>query len=361
MFSFIINKELISERRRMIPLTAGLCQSDNAESAQISRWQNELSRAINTPLELLAAVGLSPTDIPGGIEAHSPFPLRVPRGYVARMRTGDASDPLLLQVLPRRQESARQPGFLLDPVGDDAATASPGLLHKYHGRVLLIATGACPIHCRYCFRRHFPYAEHRPDDRRWQSAVDYIAAHPEVNEVILSGGDPLSLNTRRLTEITDALRTIPHLQRLRIHSRMPIVLPQRIDSELQAWLAELPWQTVLVNHCNHANEIDHQVREAFSALGQLGVTLLNQAVLLKSVNDNADAQSALSETLFASGVLPYYLHLLDPVQGAAHFDVEEKTAMAIIGAMRRHLPGYLVPRLVREQAGAPHKTPIADR
>jgi EF-P beta-lysylation protein EpmB len=345
----------------MIPLTASICQSDDEESAQIDGWQAELARAINQPHELLAVLGLSATDIVGGIEEGHNFPLRVPRGYVARMQSGDASDPLLLQVLPRRLESAAQPGFLRDPVGDDAAAVRPGLLHKYHGRVLLVATGACPIHCRYCFRRHFPYAEHRPDDRHWQSSVDYIAAHPEVNEVILSGGDPLSLSTQRLRDITNALRDIPHLQRLRIHSRMPIVLPQRIDTAFLAWLAELPWQTVLVNHCNHANEIDAGVQKALAALQQRGVTLLNQAVLLKDVNDNADALCALSEALFASGVLPYYLHLLDPVQGAAHFDVDENTATAIIAALRSRLPGYLVPQLVREQAGAPNKTPITQR
>lgn len=352
----------------MIPLTASLCQSEyqpdsqseeHSESAEDSLWQKELARAIKDPLELLAAVGLTANDIPGGIDLQQSFPLRVPRGYVARMRKSDPMDPLLLQVLPRQLESAIQPGFLRDPVGDTAAAASPGLLHKYHGRVLLITTGACPVHCRYCFRRHFPYAEHRPDDRQWQSAIDYIAAHPEINEVILSGGDPLSLSTRRLTEITDALRGIPHLQRLRIHSRMPIVLPQRIDNDFLHWLSNLPWQTVLVTHCNHANELDAAVNEALTAMRQRGVTLLNQAVLLKNVNDSVAMQCALSEALFASGVLPYYLHLLDPVQGAAHFDVDQNTGSAIIDAMRCQLPGFLVPQLVREQTGEPHKTPIS--
>ncbi len=345
----------------MIPLTASLCQSDEHESVENSVWQTELARAIKDPAELLAMLGLSAADIPGGIDTQQAFPQRVPRGYVARMQKGNPADPLLLQVLPRGQESTIQAGFLRDPVGDTAATAAPGLLHKYHGRVLLITTGACPVHCRYCFRRHFPYAEHRPGDRQWQAAIEYIAAHPEINEVILSGGDPLSLSTPRLSEITDALRHIPHLQRLRIHSRMPIVLPQRIDNAFLRWLSELPWQTVLVTHCNHANELDTPVLNALAAVRALGVTLLNQAVLLKNINDNLSAQCSLSESLFTAGVLPYYLHLLDPVQGAAHFDVNENAGIALIDAMRCQLPGFLMPQLVREQAGEPHKTPITRR
>lgn len=345
----------------MIPLTASLCQSEVPETAENSPWQRELARAIRDPLELLAAVGLNADAIPGGVDPQQHFPQRVPRGYVARMREADPTDPLLLQVLPRHWESIRQPGFLSDPVGDTAATASPGLLHKYHGRVLLITTGVCPVHCRYCFRRHFPYAEHRPDNRQWQAAIEYIAAHPEVSEVILSGGDPLSLSTPRLTEITDALRHIPHLQRLRIHSRMPIVLPERIDAAFLHWLSALPWQTVLVTHCNHANEVDTEVRAALEALRGRGTTLLNQAVLLKGINDSVSAQCALSEALFAAGVLPYYLHLLDPVQGAAHFNIDDHTGAALIETMRRRLPGFLVPRLVREQAGEPHKTPMGHR
>ena len=343
----------------MIPLTAHFCQSDEGESAQNGNWQSELAQAIRDPLALLAAVGLKAEDIPGGIDTGSSFPLRVPHSYVARMQPGDATDPLLLQVLPRKDETAPQPGFICDPVGDKAAAASPGLLHKYHGRVLLIATGACPIHCRYCFRRHFPYEKHRPDDRQWQHAVEYIATHPGINEVILSGGDPLSLSTRRLSEITDALCNISHLRRLRIHSRLPIVLPSRIDADFLAWLSSLPWQAVLVTHCNHANELGTDVHNALAAIRQTGTTLLNQAVLLKGVNDNTSILAALSEALFAAGVLPYYLHLLDPVQGAAHFDVDETAALSLINTLRKQLPGFLVPQLVREQAGAPHKIPIS--
>jgi len=264
----------------------------------------------------------------------------------------------LLQVLPRSLEWAIQPGFVRDPVGDAAATTRPGLLHKYHGRVLLITTGACPVHCRYCFRRHFPYAKNRPDTHQWTAAAEYIAARPEITEVILSGGDPLSLSTERLSEISDTLSHIPHLRRLRIHTRMPIVLPGRIDSEFLHWLSGLPWQSVLVTHCNHANELSHDVRHALSKLRHIGITLLNQAVLLKNVNDSVPVQCTLSESLFASGVLPYYLHLLDRVQGAEHFDVSETTAVSLMDNIRQQLPGFLVPQLVREITGQPYKTPI---
>ena len=346
----------------MIPLTTSLCQSPTDESDEtpaISRWQQELAHAFKDPAELLAAVKLTADQIPGGIDVNQPFPQRVPHSYVNQMRPGDPADPLLLQVLPRQLESAIQPGFLHDPVGDTAAAAIPGLLHKYHGRVLLITTGACPIHCRYCFRRHFPYADNRPDDRQWRAAVDYIATNPEINEVILSGGDPLSLSTQRLAEITAALHEIPHLQRLRIHTRMPIVLPSRIDDEFLSWLSGLPWQTVLVTHCNHANELSDEVQCALNKIRSTGTTLLNQSVLLKAVNDNVDTLCQLSEALFASGVLPYYLHLLDRVQGAAHFDVSESSAHYLMDGVRRRLPGFLVPQLVRETAGKPYKEPIA--
>ncbi len=344
----------------MIPLTASLCQSDANESAENSLWQKELARAIKDPLELLAAVGLSADDIPGGISPQHTFPLRVPRNYVARMRTGDPADPLLLQVLPRQRESAIQPDFLLDPVGDHIATVLPGLLHKYHGRVLLITTGACPVHCRYCFRQHFPYTQNRPADPQWTATAKYIAARPEITEVILSGGDPLSLSTKRLSGISNALRHIPHLRRLRIHTRMPIVLPERINDHFLRWLSDLPWQIVLVTHCNHANELGNDVQHALNKLHRIGVTLLNQAVLLKNVNDSVNAQCGLNESLFASGVLPYYLHLLDRVQGAEHFDVPETTAISLMNEIRRRLPGFLVPQLVREIAGEAHKTPIND-
>jgi EF-P beta-lysylation protein EpmB len=318
-----------------------------------------LAEAFRQPEELLAAVGVSPTQFADAIQSENAFPLRVPRGYAARMRHGDAADPLLLQVLSRGIESEIRPDFDLDPVGDGAAKVAPGLLHKYQGRVLLVTTAACPIHCRYCFRRHYPYSEQRAEDRSWRQALDYIAADASIQEVILSGGDPLTLSTARLEEITDGLRNIPHIRRLRIHSRVPIVLPERIDGELLRWLARLPWQTVLVTHCNHPNEVDTTVHHALSQLRALGLTLLNQAVLLRHINDDSNTLTLLSEALFSAGVLPYYLHMLDRVQGAAHFEVETSTALKLMERVRQRLPGFLVPQLVREVAGEPNKLPLS--
>lgn len=338
----------------MIPLSARACQSQQPADT----WQTLLAQAFRCPKDLLAALGLTLAQLPDGLDLHTSFPLRVPRGYAARMRPGDPADPLLLQVLPRGIEALPQPGFLSDPVGDITASATPGLLHKYPGRVLLVTTSACPVHCRYCFRRHFPYAEHRPDNHAWHEAVDYIAADPGIHEVILSGGDPLSLGNDRLVTLTTALATIPHLRRLRIHTRMPVVLPERIEPGLLDWLANLPWPTVMVIHCNHANEIDADVRHALQTLRDTGITLLNQAVLLRNINNNADTLCELSETLFETGVLPYYLHLLDRVHGAAHFELDQTEACRLMTAVQQRLPGFLVPRLVREIAGHPYKVPV---
>jgi EF-P beta-lysylation protein EpmB len=276
------------------------------------------------------------------------------------MKTGDPSDPLLLQVLSRQLEHSDQPGFLLDPVDDGSATASRGLLHKYQGRVLLITTGACPVHCRYCFRRHYPYSDSRPKNGDWSKAMSYIAADPSISEVILSGGDPLSLSNERLLAISDELAEIPHIRRLRIHTRMPIVLPERVDTGFMKWLNGLPWQTIVVTHCNHANEIDEQVSNTLAELTACGATLLNQAVLLKGINDNVPALVNLSEALFKSGTLPYYLHLLDRVAGAAHFEVKKPIAINLINEVQSQLPGYLVPKLVREVVGKPHKIQLFD-
>lgn len=331
----------------MIPLTSTLCQATG--------WKKILTEAIRDPLELLNTVGVDPALLTVPVDLDSAFPLRVPRGYVARMKRGDAHDPLLLQVLPLREERATPPGFVLDPVGDGAATAEPGLLHKYHGRALLVTTGACPVHCRYCFRRHFPYGEAHIGEPEWQRILDYLHQNPSIDELILSGGDPLSLSNERLHGLGARLQTVPHIKRLRIHTRAPIVLPERVDEGLLAWLKSLPWSTVVVVHCNHPNEVDADVTNALHALRRAGVTLLNQSVLLRGINDRAEILTALSETLFEAGTLPYYLHLLDLVQGAAHFDVEECHARAIMDEVRRRLPGYLVPRLVREREGAPYK------
>jgi EF-P beta-lysylation protein EpmB len=275
------------------------------------------------------------------------------------MRRGDPRDPLLRQVLPLAEEHLAAPGFSTDPVGDLAAMASPGVLHKYQGRVLLTATGACAVHCRYCFRRHFPYTESSAGTDHWQAALDYLAQEPSLREVILSGGDPLTLSERRLAEFIRAAAGIAHLERLRIHTRLPVVLPERITPELVRTLSSTRLSTVVVIHANHANEIDDAVIDALAPMRAAGVTLLNQSVLLRDVNDSAGALVALSETLFAAGVLPYYLHLLDRVQGAAHFEVPEDEARALMQQLTSRLPGYLVPRLVREIAGAPAKQVVA--
>ena len=332
---------------------------EKAPIRQAPVWQQELARAVTDPEELLAAVRLGPEWLPAARAAARLFPLRVPHGFVARMRRGDPHDPLLRQVLPLAEECLTAPDFAADPVGDAVAMVVPGVLHKYHGRVLLTATGACAVHCRYCFRRHFPYADANPAADHWQAALGYIAGDASISEVILSGGDPLTLSDRRLRELTDALAAIPHVQRLRIHTRLPVVLPERVDDGLLDWLAGLRQPCVVVVHVNHANELDAAVKAALVRLKDAGVRLLNQSVLLRGVNDNGDALATLSEALFACGVLPYYLHLLDKVQGAAHFDVPEPTAQAFVTDLRGRLPGYLVPRLVRERPGAAAKIPIS--
>lgn len=325
--------------------------------AQRNDWRRGYQELINDPLELLDLLGLQALAgrLPGG--AH-PFPLRVPRGFVARMRHGDPDDPLLRQVLPLDTEFQPQPGFALDAVGDLASSEAPGVLHKYQGRALLIATGSCAIHCRYCFRRHFPYADELAARDGWGPALAALRADPLIEEVLLSGGDPLSLATSKLAQLTRLLADLPQLRRLRIHSRLPVVLPERVDAELLDWIAALPWPLAMVIHANHAQELDASVAAACQALRRAGAQLLNQAVLLRGVNDSVDAQAALSARLFEIGVLPYYLHQLDRVAGAAHFEVDDVRARQIHEQLRRQLPGYLLPRLVRERAGEPYKSPM---
>ncbi|MGM0594648.1 MAG: EF-P beta-lysylation protein EpmB [Pseudomonadota bacterium] len=322
-------------------------------------WKNALAGAVRDPAELLHLLELSPALLPAARQAAEQFPLRAPRSYVACMQKGDPNDPLLRQVLPLGQELAHAVGFDHDPVGDRAAAAAPGVLHKYHGRVLLTATGACAVHCRYCFRRHFPYAEENPARNGWQGILDYLRKHPEVDELILSGGDPLMLDTPQLEQLSRRLEALPQLKRLRLHSRLPVVLPERIDPALRQWLASLPWQGVVVIHANHPNELSPKVADALQALHRTGVTLLNQSVLLRGVNDHADTLTRLHERLFELNVQPYYLHLLDRVAGAAHFECREETATALMERLRATSPGYLVPTLVRERAGEPNKSPIA--
>ncbi|MGH8079175.1 MAG: EF-P beta-lysylation protein EpmB [Lysobacter sp.] len=322
------------------------------------RWQALWRDAVRDPRELLTLLGLDPAALGVSEAAAAQFPLRVPRSFVARMRPGDPTDPLLRQVLPLDEEMRPMPGFSLDAVGDGAAKAGHGVIRKYRGRALLIATGSCAVHCRYCFRRHFPYAEETAAAAGWRDAVAAIAADPGIDEVILSGGDPWSLATPKLVELTDALRPIAHLKRLRIHTRLPVVLPERVDAALSQWLQDLPWPVAVVLHANHANEFDAEVDAAMQRLRVAGATLLNQAVLLRGVNDSVEALAALSERSYAAGVLPYYLHQLDRVQGSAHFEITDEAARALHRALAARISGYLVPKLVREVTGDPGKRPL---
>ena len=340
----------------MIPAAHATLQPVPIQHATVPpRWQQLWREAVRDPRELLSLLGLEHLCVDVSDAAATQFPLRVPRGFIDRMRHGDPNDPLLRQVLPLDDEARIVPGFGLDAVGDTAARAASGLIRKYRGRALLVATGSCAIHCRYCFRRHFPYADETAAAGGWSGAIALIATDASIDEVILSGGDPLSLATSKLAELTDALAAIPHLKRLRIHTRLPTVLPERVDAVLLAWLRALPWPVTVVVHVNHANEFDAQVDAALASLRDAGAILLNQAVLLRGVNDTVDALAELSERGFAAGVLPYYLHQLDRVAGTAHFEVDDARARSLHAALAARLSGYLVPRLVREVAGDPGK------
>jgi len=323
-----------------------------------TRWQQLWRQAVRDPRALLEQLGLDPDELKVSAEAASQFALRVPQGFVDRMRHGDRHDPLLRQVLPITDELQVVPGFSLDAVGDGLAKKATGVIQKYRGRALLVTTGSCAINCRYCFRRHFDYGTENAAREGWREAVEAIAQDPDIDEVILSGGDPLSLATHKLVELTHALKQIPHLRRLRIHSRLPVVLPERVDDELVQWLAGLPWPVAFVIHANHANEFDAAVDAAMARLRAAGATLLNQAVLLRGVNDSIEALQALSERSFAAGVLPYYLYQVDRVEGVAHFEVSDETAKALHAQLMARLSGYLVPKLVREIAGDSSKRPV---
>lgn len=318
-------------------------------------WQLELARAVRSADELLRLLDIDPA-VCRVRPLVDDFPLRVPRGFVARMARGDRNDPLLRQVLPVDAETRQVAGFATDPLQEHAAMPVPGLLHKYRGRALLTVTGACAVHCRYCFRRHFPYSDASPTGTRLAEAADYLAQHPDIHEIILSGGDPLSLTDQRLAVLGEQLSALPQLRILRLHTRMPIVLPERVDAGLLAWIGGLRFRVVVVVHCNHPNEIDAGVTAAMQRLAQAGVTLLNQSVLLRGINDDAATLIRLSEALFAAGILPYYLHRLDRVQGAAHFEVDTARACALHREVHAALPGYLVPRLVAEIPGTAGKT-----
>lgn len=321
-------------------------------------WLAQLADVVTSPDELLHLLNVdADANLLAGRDAKRLFALRVPRAFIARMEPGNPNDPLLRQVLTSQEEFITAPGFSTDPL-EEQHSVVPGLLHKYSNRALLLVKGGCAVNCRYCFRRHFPYAENQGNKRNWQTALEYIVAHPELDEIIFSGGDPLMAKDHELDWLFTQLEAISHIKRLRIHSRLPIVIPARITDALVARISTSSLQVLLVNHINHANEIDAEFHAAMKRLSMAGVTLLNQSVLLRGVNDNAQTLADLSNALFDVGVMPYYLHVLDRVQGAAHFMVDDEEARAVIRELLTLVSGYLVPRLAREIGGEPSKTPL---
>ncbi len=333
----------------MIPVSTSSCQ--------LKSWKNELKTAITNIDELLSYVEINKNHIKQLIVENSDFKVRVPLAYLDKVEKGNIQDPLLLQVLPRIGETQTQVGFVKDPLNEQK-TETTSLLHKYHGRALLILSGACAVNCRYCFRRHFPYDLHRFDTEAQTNAIDYIGKDVSISEVILSGGDPLMLQDKAIDELITALETIPHVKRLRIHTRLPVMIASRLTLELAQRLAISRFAVSIVLHINHPNEIDDVLACQLKVYSTLGITILNQSVLLKDVNDSAVVLRELSEKLFDVGVLPYYLHLLDPVDGASHFDVSKSIATQIMKELTAYLPGYLVPKLVQEVAGEQSKIAV---
>lgn len=330
----------------------------STKQTAVSTWQNQLKSAIRSLDELCDLLDL-PTEFRARIEALKQFPVFVPRPYLARIRLGDPQDPLLLQVLPVPDEDLGPAGFRVDPLAESNVNPQPGLLQKYAGRALLITTGCCAIHCRYCFRRHFPYDDSPSSIDQWQPALGQIAAEQSIAEVLLSGGDPLTLVDETLHRLIGELDSIGHLTRLRIHTRLPVVIPARITDALVSLLTSARLQTVVVIHINHAQEIDSPVKAALARLTDAGIMVFNQSVLLRNVNDNSQALIELSNALIDCQVVPYYLHQLDRVIGAAHFEVSIERGKQLIAEMRAALPGYAVPRYVQEIPGRPHKIVLA--
>lgn len=317
----------------------------------LADWKRELRAAVSDVDELLALLRLSSHPLAKRLLRDSSFPLRVPRPFIARMKPGDPDDPLLRQVLPLTDEHREVPGFSEDPLQESGHNPVPGIVHKYRGRVLLITTPVCAVNCRYCFRRHFPYEENTPGKRQWLDSLNYIADDPSISEVILSGGDPLATDDRHLHWLVSRIESIGHIRRLRIHTRLPVVIPSRIDSDCLAWMTATRLKLCVVVHINHSREIDADLCAAIDRLRLAGVPVFNQSVVLKGVNDSADILAGLSEMLFDIGVIPYYLHLLDPVAGASHFHTEQAEALDLYRQLQARLPGYLVPRLVRDIPG----------
>jgi L-lysine 2,3-aminomutase len=328
-------------------------------SPPAASWQEAMKRAVRDPEELGRLLQLSPSWVEAARSGAAEFPLFVPREYLARMRPGDPADPLLRQVLPLAEELHDTPGFHADPVGDGPASLTPGLLQKYHGRALIVTTGACAVHCRYCFRRHFPYEQSAITPEIERRIVDRVAADLSIEEILLSGGDPLTWTDRRLAALAATLAGIPHVRRLRLHTRLPIVIPQRVTDELIEWLRGTRLTPLVVVHANHPAELDQHVAAALGRLVDGGVPVLNQAVLLRGINDDVEVQAELCRRLVDLRVLPYYLHQLDRVRGAAHFEVPVEQGRKIVEALRQRLPGYAVPRFVHEVPGEGSKSILA--
>lgn len=332
-----------------------------ATSLSETTWQKSLSQAIRDPRELLSRLNLPQELLEPARNSARMFPVIVPVSYLNRIEPGNPNDPLLKQILPVEQENVDVPGFESDAVGDLNVRSTPGILQKYHGRALLMVSGACAINCRYCFRRHYPYGEEPRTLAEWEPVWQSLQADSTVQEIILSGGDPLLLTDLRLNELCERIAAIPHVKRLRIHSRLPVVLPDRIHAGLLEMLQRLseqgtmPWMVI---HVNHPHEIAADVELAIKQLLQAGIPVLNQSVLLKGINDTAETLIELSEKLVNLGVIPYYLHQLDRVTGTAHFEVPEDQGRKLIEVLRTRLPGYAVPQYVREISGEPHKTSL---
>jgi L-lysine 2,3-aminomutase len=318
-------------------------------------WQEQLANSIRDPKQLLNMLELDSSLLSGALSAHEDFPLRVPLPYLQRIAKGDPHDPLLRQVLPLGNELLAAPGYSEDPLDEQSSNPIPGLVHKYHGRVLLIVSPNCAINCRYCFRRHFPYQDNKPGRHEWRHALNYISNDSSISEVIYSGGDPLATSDKQLQWLTEQIAQIDHVQRLRVHTRLPIMIPDRVTKSCLQWLTSTRLKPSMVIHSNHPNELDTAVANALGQLKQAGVTLLNQTVLLSGINDSLPVLKQLSEQLFDVGVLPYYLHQLDRINGAAHFEVSDPQAKQLISELMAILPGYLVPKLVREIPDAQHK------
>lgn len=320
-------------------------------------WQKELANVVTDPKELLNLLDIAPEDYLHHFSARKLFPVRVPRPFIAKMEKGNFNDPLLKQVMPLNQEFIDTEGYLLDPLVEHD-TAAEGLLHKYKHRVLMIVKAGCAVNCRYCFRRHFPYEDNSPNKARWQQALDYIRSNNEITEVIFSGGDPLMANDQHLKWLVDQISDINHVKRLRIHSRLPVVIPQRVTPELVSLLKNTRLKATIVFHINHKNEMDNHFIRAIQPLLDARIPLFNQSVLLAGINDESTTLCELSERLFDNGIQPYYLHLFDKVQNVAHFDLAPDHVQEIVKSMMATLPGFLMPKVVREIAGEPNKTPL---